>query len=671
MTALPPYPEATKHSYRPDIDGLRAVAVLAVVAFHFFPEWVRGGFIGVDIFFVISGFLISSIIYRELEHHTFSFIDFYSRRVRRIFPALILVLLSCLVLGWYILLADEYKQLGQHVFAGSGFASNLMLWSESGYFDNASETKPLLHLWSLGIEEQFYLIWPLLLWVLYKKKNNFFLIIILIALASFVANIYLVGKNPVADFYSPVTRFWELMIGSIVAYIFFYKPKYLMRREKWISVDMGLLHEVFSCFGLALLAGALFLLSKESAFPGWWALLPALGAAFILLGGRATWVNSRIFSNPFLVWVGLISFPLYLWHWALLSMARIVEGEVPTVSWRLAIAALSIALAWLTFQLIEKPLRFGGYAKVKTIALIVLMVIIGSLGYYVFARDGVGRRLALPDSTQKLLIRAPEPENDNQRCKNRFPELAKFHYCGITNNSAPTVALIGDSHAYHYYDSFSRVLESNSLIHVKQSSCLPFSSDLQLSQEDCADRVHVVTQFLKENKDIKTIYLSGYWSYLSSSGYGSQGDNWQLPEIATNTDIISFSENGDKFLTNIESENRNIIIMLDTPSLNFNVKSCLNLRPFTLTDRSIKNCLIKKSNYEKQNLIANDALNNLKKHHKNLEIYSPEELFCNDLYCKPFYGDLPLYIDGHHLNKYGSTKVVRDFLLTFPPLKNN
>lgn len=205
--------------YRPDIDGLRAIAVLSVVIFHAFPNLLKGGFIGVDIFFVISGFLISTIILNGLEKDSFSFVEFYSRRIKRIFPALLLVLIASFVLGWFVLLADEYKQLGKHIAGGAGFVSNFVLWKESGYFDNTSETKPLLHLWSLGIEEQFYIVWPLLLWFVWKQRLNPLTITLIVMLSSFILNISTVQSDAVAAFYSPQTRFWELLTGSILAYV--------------------------------------------------------------------------------------------------------------------------------------------------------------------------------------------------------------------------------------------------------------------------------------------------------------------------------------------------------------------------------------------------------------------------------------------------------------------
>src|SRR5882757_11390046 len=230
------------HAYRPDIDGLRAIAVGAVLGFHAFPGSFPGGFTGVDIFFVISGFLISGIILEELQAGTFTFGQFYARRIRRIFPALGLVLAATLLLGWLSLSPYDYEQLGGHVAAGAGFVSNLLLFHESGYFDTDSALKPLLHLWSLGVEEQYYLVWPLLLFVLRKHMHRIFWLILGVAVGSFVLNILLVHRQPSAAFYLPATRFWELMIGSIAAY-----------RELHAARQMKLPSNLIAAAGLLLL----------------------------------------------------------------------------------------------------------------------------------------------------------------------------------------------------------------------------------------------------------------------------------------------------------------------------------------------------------------------------------------------------------------------------------
>lgn len=393
--------------YRPDIDGLRAVSVLAVVAFHAFPSWVKGGFIGVDVFFVISGYLISTIIFENLDKGTFSFSEFYSRRIRRIFPALLLVLIACFAFGWFVLLADEYKQLGKHIAAGAGFISNFILWNEAGYFDNSAETKPLLHLWSLGIEEQFYIVWPLLLWFAWKRKFNLLTITIVATIATFILNLKGVKQDMVATFYSPQTRFWELLSGSLLAWFTLFKKDAFTgiksKIDVWLSSilyiekqdgDGKTLVNVLSFLGLFLLLYGFWKINKELSFPGNWALMPVLGAVLIITAGAKAWVNRIILSNKIAVWFGLISFPLYLWHWPILSFARIVEGDIPSHNIRIAVVILSIMLAWLTYKLVERPIRFGGHSRRKLSVLIVLMVLIGCIGYNAYVRDGLRFRAA-------------------------------------------------------------------------------------------------------------------------------------------------------------------------------------------------------------------------------------------------------------------------------------
>lgn len=214
----------SKPKYRADIDGLRALAIIPVVIFHAFPSALQGGFIGVDIFFVISGFLISMIILKSLEARTFSLLDFYGHRIRRIFPALFTVLLTCLVFGWYVLLPDEFMMLGKHIAGGSGFVQNYILKEEAGYFDTAAELKPLLHLWSLAIEEQFYFFFPLLMIAAWRLGCVIQMILILL-LISFCANLVDVQAIPLEAFYLPQTRAWELLAGSVLAWGVLFFPK--------------------------------------------------------------------------------------------------------------------------------------------------------------------------------------------------------------------------------------------------------------------------------------------------------------------------------------------------------------------------------------------------------------------------------------------------------------
>src|SRR6516164_2234977 len=256
-----------KTNYRPDIDGLRAFAVLAVVLYHAFPKALRGGYVGVDVFFVISGFLISSILLKEMAEKRFSLPNFYGRRIRRIFPALAACLAAVLAYGFVCLLPSELMQVGKHVFFGAAFLSNIAIWSEAGYFDLGATLKPLLHQWSLGIEEQFYIFWPALLWIVFWIKLGGRLLAVLF-LVSFAINIWLSITSIVGDFFLPFSRFWELLAGAGLAY----RNQIVLtpRMRSWISLG-----------GLAALLISAALFTPEFRFPGWLALVPVAGAIAI------------------------------------------------------------------------------------------------------------------------------------------------------------------------------------------------------------------------------------------------------------------------------------------------------------------------------------------------------------------------------------------------------
>ena len=506
MTALTAsHPPSTHPKYRADIDGLRALAVLSVVGFHAFPGMVKGGFIGVDIFFVISGFLISTILFDNLARGSFSLAEFYGRRVKRIFPALFLVLLSCYVLGWYVLLAEEYQQLGKHLAGGAGFIANFILKQESGYFDEAAEAKPLLHLWSLGIEEQFYIIWPLLLWAVWQQRHRLWGIIFLLAVVSFGLNLSLVQRDPIGTFYAPYTRFWELLIGAMLAYATLHKPALLAvltpRRANGVSL-----------LGGGLLAMGMALLNKGSVFPGAWALLPTLGAALIIAAGPRAWFNRTVLAHRIVVWFGLISFPLYLWHWPLLSFAYIIESEVPSRGVRLAAVALSVVLAWLTYRFVEKPIRFGAtHSRAETAGLVLGVAIVGGLGLHSYTHgglEGTGYRTAeksayahyfdnsLPEQAYFKKIRLAEYYRDGcnfydlaqrrQGKATQVPVPMLEASCTVRQPTQPHAVLIwGDSHAQQFYAGLRENLPADwQVLQVASSGCAPSLTATQPSTVD-------------------------------------------------------------------------------------------------------------------------------------------------------------------------------------------
>jgi len=490
--------------YRKDIDGLRAISILSVVGFHAFPLTVKGGFIGVDIFFVISGYLISTIIFGSLEKSSFSFIEFYIRRIKRIFPALILVLIASFMFGWFVLFADEYKQLGKHIAGGAGFVSNFLFWGESGYFDNAAETKPLLHLWSLGVEEQFYIIWPLLLWFAWKPRWNLLAITLVVAVISFALSIAYVHRNPAAAFYSPQTRFWELMAGSILAYLTMHRQNQLaiIRSgfEKWVAEKVDppggsgkALNNIQSLIGILLIIIGAFFIDKAREFPGWWALLPTLGAVLIISASSQAWLNRVVLSNRVIVWIGLISYPLYLWHWPVLSFAHIIESDTLSNEIRVTAIVISVILAWLTYRLIERPIRFGKYSKEKTVILIVMMALVGYSGYNCYKREGLGFRFKERQEYADYFDRSKYGMianlYENHRVECGFADFEKFIKTGqetpIPRKSinrecykrnlafSKAVFIWGDSHAQQLYSGLKKNLPSNwQILQVASFGCV-------------------------------------------------------------------------------------------------------------------------------------------------------------------------------------------------------
>jgi peptidoglycan/LPS O-acetylase OafA/YrhL len=498
------------NNYRRDIDGLRAIAVLSVIGFHAFG--IRGGFVGVDIFFVISGFLISSILFTHLENNHFSFIEFYARRIKRIFPALILMLVTSFIIGWFILLPDEYKQLGKHIAGASLFVSNFLLWNEAGYFDNQAITKPLLHLWSLSIEEQFYIIWPFLLWIVWKKKFNLIYTISIIASISLFLNLKGIHSDSIGAFYSPQTRYWELLCGSFLASLTLFGVQKNFFTYYISKINETFFNNLLSILGFFLIIICLFALDRDSYSTGLFALLPTLGTFFIILATQDAWINRVILSNKTLVWFGLISFPLYLWHWPLLVFSKlsISGGVLSDRAAKILAVILSIILAWLTYKLIETPARFGKNSKTKTITLILLISIIGCIGYGAYYTNGLAFRVPkiLQYANQTKYI----PSYHVDSC---LLENDRFHFgaCAMASDKTKkTILLWGDSHAAHFYAGYKKRFGRDfNIVLISETGCRPIFSD-KSSDEKCYKINHYILDLVKKTKPEK-IVLSAAWGH--------------------------------------------------------------------------------------------------------------------------------------------------------------
>ncbi len=502
---------------------MRAIAILTVVAFHAFPDLVPGGFIGVDVFFVISGYLISTIIVSGLHDGKFSFLEFYSRRARRIFPSLALVLIATLALGWFDLLPDEFAVLGKHAAAGAGFVANIVFWKESGYFDAASTTKLLLHLWSLGIEEQFYIVWPLLLFATWRLRTSQLPMMLVLAIASFALNIHVTPTNAATAFYSPLPRFWELLAGCILAYVALFGAttmRFVDRSASALRVHtapgtMVALKNTASVLGFVLIAVGVCTIDRAEAFPGWRALLPVAGTFLLIAVGPTAWVNRTLLSSRPMVWIGLISFQLYLWHWPLLVFARMFEAGNPSTVVRALAAAASFPLAWLTYAYVDKPIRSGRQARAKTIGSCFVLLAIGVGGCAVYVLGGIPSRF--PEAVRNLAAFKydyPKAYRTGTCFLRSDQDQSQFGACTETApiKGARSIYLWGDSHAAHLYPGLHAAAHDRfDLTQLTASLCPPLLDvDIAPTPHCRAINAYVADRIAAEHPDV--VILAARWT---------------------------------------------------------------------------------------------------------------------------------------------------------------
>lgn len=507
--------------YQANIDGLRGIAILSVLLFHAFPNALPGGFVGVDIFFVISGYLISRIIFTELTNQTFSFGAFYARRVRRIFPTLILVLSACLIYGWFKLIPTEFEHLGKHIASAAAFISNIQLFREAGYFDTAATAKPLLNLWSLAVEEQFYLLWPLVAVFLFKKQKYALWTILAGLFASFSLNIYTLQHNASAVFYLPIYRFWELLLGALLALVQTqYQATGLRLFNATAFFKNSFINKItpqFSWLGLTALLVAFSLINTSDAFPGYWALLPTLGALLLIADNTDNWAKRNLVSNKALIWVGKISYPLYLWHWPLLTFARI-ENDMHALSLGMTLGLLlcSFILAYFTYKYFETPARFGTNLKAKTIWLCAGMGALFVFGVLIKATDGLPQRysgavkeIATYEFNYAEYRRGECFLNTEQQFTNRTTTCV-----AANTDGKKRMFLWGDSHAASMYPGIQHILKTQNmpytLAQYTAGGCPPFSDYGTDFRKNCrANNTYIINKIRSLKPD--TVVLSAYW----------------------------------------------------------------------------------------------------------------------------------------------------------------
>jgi len=611
------------------------------VLFHAFPGRLQGGFVGVDIFFVISGYLISSIILTKLDDKEFSVVEFYKRRVKRIFPAIILVLFSCLIFGWFFLLADEFNSLGKHVIASISFSSNLLLLSEGGYFDNAPYTKPLLHFWSLGIEEQFYILWPVILLVA-ARLDRVFLSIFGILVLSFLSNLYLIERDSVATFYAPFTRFWELAVGGCIACG-------AIKGKLGYIMQSPLFSNLFSISGVVLISCSVILLDKTQNYPGWRASIPVLGTALIITAGEGAYINRRLLSQKVAVWFGLISFPLYLWHWPILSFAVIAEGDMPSRIFRIAAIFSSIFLAWSTYEYIEKPIRRSDLNK-HIPQLLAISLVLGFLGYFIVEKKGLPEREAVTSSEFTELVRHQfmgslweYTSNDICLDRHHFPDSGKYlwWFCMQNVDDNESILLLGNSYANQLYPGFAtnRALEHHVVLSI--GTCDP-AAEVNTDGDPkgpcygarLAKQRQYIDEFVSSTLSLRFVIIDG----LSLS-----------PDE-------KYIERLQSRLETLERVGLQLVIFVPHLRPGFNPKSCYK----TYLRTKARDCSFSLRERKMLNDNFSPLLVALSRSHPNVKIFDQNDIFCSIDECSYINDGMPLNRDVGHLSEYGSI-LIQDF----------
>jgi peptidoglycan/LPS O-acetylase OafA/YrhL len=623
--------------YRADIDGLRAVAVLSVVLFHAFPAVLRGGFVGVDVFFVISGFLISSILLRELDAGQFSFGSFYARRIKRIFPALVLVCTATLVFGWVALFPDEYAQLGKHTVGGAAFSANLFYWAQVGYFDTAAETKPLLHLWSLGIEEQFYILWPAVLLLAWKRRANLLAVTAGLALASFLVNVGGIAHHASATFYSPASRAWELLLGAGLAC--------LQQRSARAALPLPLprlSQGLCASLGAALLALSLAFISRDRPFPGMVALAPVLGAALLIGAGPRTWFNRHVLANPVMVWVGLVSYPLYLWHWPLLSFAQIVESHQPAPGIRAGALVAALALAWLTRELVERPLRRGPQ-RWKVAGLAISMTLVAAAGAWIYLGDGLPSRKAVQDNlANQKALQIVEDKDNAAACKRRYGFDSVYQYCLLAHvDKDPTVALIGDSHAYHVVAGLTRYYDSLGGNLLMLGTRHPYWG-LPAGDDPYQQATQPMLQQVLDTPSIKTVVISTHIRLGHEPG--------ALPYVS------AMRETFRRFV----AAGKEVIFMDDVPILPFDPRSCIK-RAGVASSATTSPCAVARAKWDADTADYRALLREMAAEFPQVRWFESWRALCDDRTCRAMIDGRLMYRDNNHLSYDGDLLVGRSF----------
>lgn len=620
--------------FRYDIQGLRALAVLSVVITHTFPKWLTGGYIGVDIFFVISGYLISKILFKECSQNSFSISNFYERRIKRIFPALIFVVISTIIAAYFILSPMSFREVGRNVFSTMLFVSNVDYWKSTNYFANAAELKPLLHTWSLSVEEQFYIFFPILIFYLYKIPNKKIAEVVLWALflISLIVSEIAIQIDSSAAYYFFPTRAFELILGAIVAYRELFKAKKTVFKP--ITIYTGYL--------LTILPIALF--SASTRFPGLSALIPTMGTALLITIGSSNpnYKEGFLLTNKWMVYVGNISFSLYLWHWPVLAFMRNLYTVELSLFQSFLAVFISFIMAAISYKAIEQPFMKNKKMNFLNFGLISI-ILLSAVSLTIYLTNGFPTRF----STQSLAIF--KSSNDFNPLRNqchyegKSPPRSYESNCVIgTKGIDPQIAVWGDSHGAEFAYMLGEAAKSKhkSIMEITASSCPPSIGYQAKARRYCESHNQSTLYGLIHDPRISTVVMVA--NYVTYS-------NYTLLEAGIKGAI-------DQLL----DANKKIVLVSQTPLMKFDPPSTLGL----MNEKGqVLNLIgLDRREFEHQTEAIKSLIQTYATE-KNIIVFEPKNQLCNDVMCKVYdQKNGVLYFNDNHLSLAGAEFAFRPLI---------